>query len=135
MEALRGCVHILHAGDIGAAEVVAGLEAIAPVTAIRGNVDTAAWAGRYPEEVTITLAGVRIHIVHDVQALALDAAAEGIGMVVSGHSHKAGHVVREGVHYVNPGSAGPRRFRLPVTVARVELDARPWRVEFIELAV
>ncbi|MBK7926610.1 MAG: metallophosphoesterase family protein [Bryobacterales bacterium] len=135
VEALRGCAHILHAGDIGGPEIVAQLGALAPVTAIRGNVDTAAWAGRYPEEVTITLAGVRIHMVHDVKELALDAAAEGIGMVVSGHSHKAGHVVREGVHYVNPGSAGPRRFRLAVTVARVDLGVRPWRVEFIELAV
>jgi len=70
----------------------------------------------------------------DVQALAPDA-AEGIGMVVSGHSHEAGHVVREGVHYVNPGSAGPRRFRMAVTVARVDLGVRPWRVEFIELAL
>lgn len=120
---------------MGGPEIVARLEDLAPVTVIRGNVDVGTWAERYPEEVTITLAGVRIHVVHDVKELALDPAAEGIGMVVSGHSHKAGLVVREGVHYVNPGSAGPRRFRLAVTVARVDLGVRPWRVEFIELAV
>lgn len=135
MAALRGCAHIVHAGDIGGPEIVGQLEALAPVTAIRGNVDVGAWAGVYPEKATVTLFGRRIHVVHDVKELAVDVRAEGIQWVVSGHSHKAGHVARDGVQFVNPGSAGPRRFRLPVTVARLEVGEGEWRVEIVELVV
>jgi len=135
VEVLRGCAHILHAGDIGAPELIARLEKVAPVTAIRGNIDTGAWAERFPETVTLNLFGARIHMLHDGKQLGFDATEEGVNLVVSGHSHQPSHIERGGVQYVNPGSAGPRRFRLPVTVARVELGVAPWVVEFIELAV
>lgn len=122
LERLAGVAHILHAGDIGGPEIVTRLRALAPVTAIRGNVDLGDWARAFPAEATVALAGRRLHLVHDLGDLALDPAAEGIDVVVSGHSHRP-RVERVGrVLYLNPGSAGRRRFRLPVTLATLELD-------------
>lgn len=117
----RGVEHIIHAGDIGSPQVIAGLAAIAPVTAIRGNVDTDGWATAYPAETPITLAGRNFFILHNRQELGIDPAANGIDIVVSGHSHKPGSEMIGGVLYLNPGSAGPRRFSLPVTVAIVDI--------------
>lgn len=119
--AFRGVDHIIHAGDIGDRQVIAGLAAIAPVTAIRGNVDTDDWASAYPAEASVTLAGRAFFILHDRKALGVDPAAEGFAAVISGHSHKPGSEIVDGVLYVNPGSAGPRRFKLPVTVAIVDI--------------
>jgi putative phosphoesterase len=122
LAALRGVDAIVHAGDVGSPEVLAALAEVAPLTAVRGNVDRGAWARRLPAVATVTVAGVRVHVVHDVRTLAVDPVAEGIGVVVAGHSHRPGAVRRDGVLYLNPGSAGPRRFTLPVAVARLRID-------------
>ena len=127
--ALAGVAHILHAGDIGKAEVLNELERIAPVSAIRGNNDTAAWAAAIPETLTVELGGLRIHLLHDLKELALDPAAEGIAVVVTGHSHKPSIYGRNDVLFVNPGSAGPRRFSLPVSVALLDIVGGVARAE------
>lgn len=119
---LAGVAHIIHAGDIGRPEIIAALGRIAPVIAIRGNVDTADWANRYPATTTFELGGRSIHVVHDVHDLALDPRAGGIDLVISGHSHQPRIETVDGVLYLNPGSAGPRRFSLPVTLAILELS-------------
>lgn len=122
LDALRGCARILHAGDIGAAEILDALRAIAPVDAVRGNNDHGPWADALPEALTIDVEGLRLHLLHDRKALQQDPAAAGFAAVVSGHSHRPLVEARDGVLYVNPGSAGPRRFKLPVTVARLQLS-------------
>jgi putative phosphoesterase len=132
-EALEGCQLIIHAGDVGKPEIIEKLRAIAPVTAVRGNVDKGGWAARLPVTAVVEAASTRIYVLHDIQQLDIDPAAAGFGIVISGHSHKARREERSGVLYVNPGSAGPRRFRLPVTVARLDLRQSPWDLRFIEL--
>jgi putative phosphoesterase len=121
LEALRGSEHIIHAGDIGALEIIPALEKIAPVTAIRGNVDREPWTKRFPETEVVELAGLHFYIIHDLNALDLNPRAAGLAAVISGHSHQPKQEIRDGVLYFNPGSAGPRRFRLPVTVGRLEI--------------
>ena len=132
-EALVGCDCIIHAGDIGKPEILEALSALAPVTAVRGNNDHGAWAERIPEALLLRVDDVSIYVLHDLAELAIDAAAEGIRVVVAGHSHKA--IVRdhEAVLYVNPGSAGPRRFRLPVTVAELIIDRDSLSAHIVEL--
>ncbi|MBV9457999.1 MAG: metallophosphoesterase family protein [Bradyrhizobium sp.] len=120
-QCLAGVDHIIHAGDIGRPEVIGGLSRIAAVMAIKGNVDTADWVARYPDTRTIKLGGRVIYVLHDLKELKLDPAAEGIDVVISGHSHRPGIETADGVLYVNPGSAGPRRFSLPITVATLEV--------------
>ena len=117
----RGVDHIIHAGDIGNPQVIAGLAAIAPVTAIRGNVDTGNWATAYPAETSATLAGRSFYILHNRKALDVDPEAQGIDVVISGHSHQPGAEIIDDVLFLNPGSAGPQRFKLPVTVAVIEV--------------
>jgi uncharacterized protein len=119
---LAGVSHILHAGDIGAPEVLVRLCQIAPVTAIRGNVDAGGWARRYPETETVHLGARCFYILHDLTALAIDPAASGVNVVTSGHSHRVQVNTNNGVLFLNPGSAGPRRFRLPITLATLDLD-------------
>ena len=119
---LAGSAHIVHAGDVGDPAILDALAAIAPLTVVRGNVDTDAWARRLPETARVTVAGITIHTLHDLHALDLKAAGAGIRVVVSGHSHKPVIETRAGVLYVNPGSAGPRRFRLPITAAELIVD-------------
>jgi uncharacterized protein len=119
---LTGSDHIVHAGDVGDAAILDALAAIAPVTAIRGNVDTDAWARPLPETTRVAIAGVTIHVLHDLGALDLQPHAHGIRVVVYGHSHKPSVTERDGVLYLNPGSAGPRRFRLPVSAAELLID-------------
>jgi len=121
-QCLAGVEHIIHAGDIGRPEVITGLRRIAPVMAIKGNVDTADWAARYPDTRTIKLGGRVIYVLHDVNQLKLDPVARGIDIVISGHSHRPGIETADGVLYLNPGSAGPRRFSLPITLAILEVD-------------
>lgn len=133
LEALCGSELIFHAGDVGKPEILEGLRKIAPVVAVRGNVDTGAWAQSLPETVVIEEAGAWIYMLHDVNALDLDPAAAGFHIVVSGHSHKPGKMEREGVLYINPGSAGPRRFQLPVTVALLRLGRTSFQVDFVNL--
>jgi putative phosphoesterase len=131
--ALRGAEMILHAGDVGTPEILQELRKIAPVIAVRGNVDTAEWAKQLPETAVVEAGGALIYILHDLQALDLNPAAAGFHVVVSGHSHKPGKTEREGVLYINPGSAGPRRFQLPVTLAHLQVGRAPFGLEFIHL--
>jgi uncharacterized protein len=135
LEALRGSELILHAGDVGKSEILKALRELAPVIAVRGNVDTSEWARALPETAVAEAGNVLIYILHDVHALDLNPAAAGFHVIVSGHSHQPGKSERDGVLYVNPGSAGPRRFQLPVTVARLNLGCLPFGVEFVELKV
>jgi putative phosphoesterase len=118
---LAGVAHIIHAGDIGKPDVVDRLRRIAPVTAIRGNVDTGPWAEAYPETTLVTLGGRRIHVLHDLQELQLDPASAGIDVVITGHSHRPRIETGQSVLYLNPGSAGPRRFKLPITLAILDV--------------
>jgi hypothetical protein len=121
MPCLAGVSHIIHAGDIGAERILDELRRIAPVTAIRGNVDVGTWAREYPETTTVRLGGHGFYVLHDLKELAAKPAPSGINAVIGGHSHRAGVRVIDSVLYLNPGSAGPRRFRLPVTLATVEI--------------
>lgn len=133
LRALRGAQRILHAGDVGSAHVLAALAAIAPVVAVRGNNDRGAWARRLPASVIAMVGGKRIHVVHDRNDLALDLGAAKIDVVICGHSHRPGIEEHDGVLFLNPGSAGPRRFRLPVCVARLRLGRGRPRVEIVPL--
>jgi uncharacterized protein len=133
LEALVGLEHIIHAGDIGNPDIVPRLGEIAAVTAIRGNVDTQPWALGFPAWDLVTIGGRTIHIIHDRGDLGLDPAAAGFDMVVSGHSHRPRIETVDGVVYLNPGSAGPRRFRLPVTLAIVDLTSEGICPEIHEL--
>jgi len=135
VEALRGSELIIHAGDVGKPDILEELRKIAPVVAVRGNVDTGPWAEALPETAMAEAGSVLIYILHDVKALDLNPGASGFHIVVSGHSHKPGNTERDGVLYINPGSGGPRRFQLPVTVARLNLGRIPYGVEFLELEV
>lgn len=132
--ALAGCNCILHAGDIGQAEVLAGLRAIAPVVAVRGNVDLG-WAKALPETTQVDIAGRRILLLHNPAELEIDPRAAGIDVVIAGHSHRPKIETRDGVLYVNPGSAGPRRFTLPIAVAQIEITDRGVEARIIELSV
>jgi len=120
---LAGVDHIIHGGDIGGPEIVPALRRIAPVTAIRGNADKGDWAKEFADTELAKLAGVSIYVLHDLNTLQIDPSAHGINVVVSGHSHVPKIQMIGGVLYVNPGSAGRRRFRLPVTLAAI--DIRP----------
>ena len=131
LRALEGSDLIIHAGDAGKPEIIDALKVLAPVVAVRGNVDKGAWANALPLTAVAEAGPTIIYVLHDIQQLDLDPAAAGFHVVVSGHSHKPGRTERAGVLYVNPGSAGPRRFRLPVTVARLDLRASPGKVDFI----
>jgi uncharacterized protein len=122
LAALRGSDHIIHAGDVGAAEILEQLATIAPVTAIRGNIDKEAWARRLPETEVVELGGISIYVLHDLAHLDLKPEAAGFKVVISGHSHVAKQEARGGVLYFNPGSAGPRRFKLPVTLGKLTFE-------------
>ena len=133
--ALRGSDLILHAGDVGRIEVLEELRAIAPTTAVRGNVDTAIWATALRDTEVIDAGGLQIYMLHDRAALDIDPAAAGFAAVVYGHTHRASAEVRDGVLYLNPGSAGPRRFTLPVTVARLTIEGGRLAHAIVQLRV
>ena len=135
VELLRGSAHIIHAGDIGSPEIIPALEKIAPVTAIRGNVDRQPWARRFAETEVIELEGLHIYVIHDVNALDLNPKAAGFAAVISGHSHQPKQEMRDGVLYFNPGSAGPRRFKLPISVGRLEITEGNLHAEIVPIAV
>jgi putative phosphoesterase len=135
LAALAGVDLIVHAGDIGSPAILAELGAIAPVIAVRGNNDGAAWAASIPEIATTEIAGSRLYVIHDFKMLAGDPAALGVDVIISGHSHRPSVQQRSGVVLLNPGSAGPRRFRLPIAVARLSLGPAGPRVEIVELDV
>jgi len=132
-EALRGVAHILHAGDVGAPEVLEELRTIAPVTAVRGNVDGDEWASALPVNEVVEIEGISIYVLHILDELDLKPEAAGFEVVVYGHSHKPSSETRNGVLYFNPGSAGPRRFKLPVTVGRLVIDDGKVRGEIVEI--
>lgn len=135
VEALEGCDRIFHAGDIGSMAIVPALGRIAPVTAIRGNVDTAPWSRSYGAEETVEIDGCRIFMIHDLQAMTSDPVKEGVRVVIYGHSHLPKEETKDGVLYLNPGSAGVRRFKLPVSVARLDIDGSEVRSEIVHLDV
>jgi uncharacterized protein len=133
IEVLRGSDRIIHAGDIGEREILDNLAALAPVTAIRGNVDTGVWARKLPETEVVELGGISIYVLHDLAQLDLKAEAAGFKVVISGHSHVPKQETRNGVLYFNPGSAGPRRFKLPVTVGKLFIENVEVRGEIIRI--
>jgi uncharacterized protein len=132
LDLLRGSEHIIHAGDIGSPTIIPALEEIAPVTAIRGNIDTQAWARKFPETEIVELGGLSIYIIHDLNQLDLNPQAAGIAAVISGHSHQPKQETRDGVLYFNPGSAGPRRFKLPVSLGALEIDGGKLCAKIVE---
>lgn len=131
---LEGSEHIIHAGDVGDPEILEKLATIAPVTAVRGNVDKGAWAQKLPDTEVIELGGISIYVLHDLAQLDLKPEAAGFSVVAYGHSHKAKQEVRNGVLYFNPGAAGPRRFKLPVSVGRLVIDREDVRGKIITIA-
>ena len=135
MEALRGSQHIIHAGDVGAPEILDQLAEIAPVTAIRGNIDRDSWACKLPETEVVELGGISIYVLHDLAQLDLKPKAAGFDVVISGHSHVPKRETRDGVLYFNPGSAGPRRFKLPVTIGKLDVEAGRVEAQIIVLNV
>lgn len=131
--ALRGAHRILHAGDIGAPEILKVLEQIAPVTAIRGNVDTGRWARFLPTAEVVEAGGVSIYLLHDLAQLDLKPEAAGFRVVIYGHSHQPRIEEKNGILYFNPGSAGPRRFNSAVSVGRLLIEAGKARAQLVEL--
>ena len=132
---LRGCDHIVHGGDIGSADVLSRLSAIAPTTAVRGNNDRESWADAVPESERFRIEDVVIYALHDLAELDIEPSAAGVHVVVSGHSHKPAIERRDGVLYVNPGSAGPRRFSLPVSVAELIVAGSKMCARIVHLEV
>jgi uncharacterized protein len=133
LEAVHGSQHIIHAGDVGAPEILEKLASVAPVTAIRGNVDKGAWARKLAETEVVEIAGISIYVLHDLAKLDLKPAAAGFTVVISGHSHVPKQETWQGVLYFNPGSAGPRRFRLPVTIGKLTVNEGRVRGEIIPI--
>jgi uncharacterized protein len=133
LEALRGSEQIIHAGDVGAPEILDQLRKIAPVTAIRGNIDKAAWARKLPETEAVEFGGVSLYVLHDLAKLDLKPVAAGFRVVIYGHSHVPKQEKREGVLYFNPGSAGPRRFKLPISLGRLIIESGSVRGEIVSL--
>ena len=134
LRALQNTGRIIHAGDVGDPKILEALDKVAPVIAVRGNVDTAEWATKLPPTTMVEIGVVRLYVLHNVKELKLNAIPSGVSIIVSGHSHKPGQATRNGVLYINPGSAGPRRFNLPTTVARLDLTLTPWVAEFIDVS-
>lgn len=135
MRELTGARLICHAGDVGKPEVIASLEEIAPVIAVRGNNDRGAWAKKLPASAVTEIAKIRIYLLHDLKGLSVDPVRRGFRVVVSGHSHRPSIAEKDGVLFVNPGSAGPRRFALPVTVARLSVGTGGVRATIVRLAI
>lgn len=135
LQALAGSELIIHAGDVGKTEILERLRTIAPVVAVKGNIDSGEWAAALPATAIVETGSARIYVLHDVHELDLNPAGAGFHVVISGHSHKPSRADRDGVIYLNPGSAGPRRFRLPITVARMDLAQSPWKIELVKLEI
>ncbi|MBD2259756.1 metallophosphoesterase family protein [Pseudanabaena sp. FACHB-2040] len=135
LAALTGSNLILHAGDIGSLEVLTELGKIAPVIAIRGNNDKGPWAETIPERETVQIEGVAVYLLHSVKDLDLDPKSAGIQVVISGHSHKPAITTDNGILFLNPGSAGPRRFKLPISVARLQIEGSEVQSALVELQV
>ena len=132
-QALAGCELIVHAGDVGAPHILEALDSLAPVVAVRGNVDMGAWAACLSRRGTVQVGEINLYVLHNVLDLDLDPAAGGYSAVISGHSHRPATTWRDGTLYLNPGSAGPRRFSLPIGVARLHVKGRALEAEWISL--
>lgn len=133
LEALRGVEHIIHAGDVGDPGILKELSEIAPVTAVRGNVDVGPWADALPETEVLEAGGASIYVIHNLDKLDLKAEAAGLTAVIYGHSHVPRQEMKNGVLYFNPGSAGPRRFRLPISVGRLRVEGSRVEAEIVKL--
>lgn len=133
LSALQGSDAIIHAGDVGNPAILDRLKSIAPLFAVRGNVDTELWASSLPLTAVVELEDVSIYVLHNLEQLDRNPKIAGFHIVISGHTHKPESHWRDGVLYVNPGSAGPRRFALPISLARLELHKAPWQVEFVNI--
>jgi putative phosphoesterase len=132
--ALQGVELIIHAGDIGSPEVLAALEKIAPVAAVRGNTDKGDWARHLPRTQVVEVGGRQLYVLHELFALDLDPGAAGLAAVIYGHSHRPHQERQDGVLFLNPGSAGPRRFTLPVSLALLTVSPQSLEIEFLDLA-
>ena len=135
LAALAGVERIVHAGDIGAPDVLEALGRIAPVTAVRGNNDRDGWAADIPETDVLEIGGVSLYVLHDLHELDLDPRAAGFAAVIAGHSHQPRVEERDGVVYLNPGSAGPRRFKLPISLARLTVTGPRLHAELVTLQI
>ena len=129
-----GCDYIIHGGDIGSAQILDELAAVAPLFAVRGNNDTQEWAAHLPETEMIRIGGAFVYVIHDLSQLDIEPHAAGVQVIVSGHSHKPLVEERDGILYVNPGSCGPRRFKLPISVGELVVAGAQVRARTIELA-
>ena len=133
LAALQGCERIIHAGDIGKPEVLEGLRALAPLDVIRGNVDSGDWAAAVPEHLDLGLGGLRVYVTHDVKTMGIDPIAEQVDVVIAGHSHQPKIEQVNGVLYLNPGSAGRRRFTLPISLALLDIEDGQPRAQLVTL--
>lgn len=133
LAALRGCALIVHAGDVGGPDVLDALRAVAPVVAVRGNNDRGAWAAALPEREVVEVGGRLLYVLHDVKELDLDPAAARLDAVIAGHSHRPAIARRDGVLFLNPGSAGPRRFTLPIALARLHVTGGRLAARLVDL--
>ena len=134
LAALAGADLIIHAGDVGRFEILDRLRELAAVIAVRGNVDTEPWTEILPTTAVAEAGSTLIYVLHNLQELDLNPATAGFHIVVSGHTHKPLRFERDGVLYINPGSAGPRRFSLPISLARIDFHATPWNVDFVDIS-
>lgn len=133
LSALQGSHALIHAGDVGDPAILSQLKSIAPLTAIRGNVDTEPWAASLPSTQIVRLENIAIYVLHNLDQLNLNPKDSGFHIVIHGHTHKPECHSRDGVLFINPGSSGPRRFSLPTTLARLNLSKTPWQPEFLHL--
>jgi uncharacterized protein len=130
---LVGCDYIIHGGDIGSPEILEDLSALAPLVAVRGNNDTQPWAAHLPETDMVRLGGAFVYVIHDLSQLDIEPAAAGVQAIVSGHSHKPKLFERDGVAYLNPGSCGPRRFNLPISIGEIMIEGSRVRARTLDL--
>ncbi|VXC06398.1 metallophosphoesterase family protein [Pseudomonas sp. 9Ag] len=133
LAALQGCERIIHAGDIGKPEVLEGLRALAPLDVIRGNVDSGDWAAEVPEHLDLEIGGLRVYVTHDVKTMGIDPIAEQVDVVIAGHSHQPKIEQVNGVLFLNPGSAGRRRFTLPISLALLDIEDGQPRAQLVTL--
>lgn len=133
--ALAKVDHLIHAGDVGTPEILERLQRIAPLTVVRGNNDKGSWADTLPASAIVEICGQRVYVLHDIAKLDIDPAVDGFAAIIAGHSHKPGVSEKNGVLYLNPGSAGPRRFNLPVAVAKMIVDNGTVRAEICNLTI
>jgi putative phosphoesterase len=133
IESLKGCELVIHAGDVGKPEVIHSLEEIAPVIAVRGNVDKGDWANTLPKTQVVEVSNIFIYVIHHIGELDLNPKAAGFNIVIYGHSHKPKKEIVDGIIYINPGSAGPRRFNLPISLALMRIGRNAIDVNFVEL--